>query len=490
MRFGGTRGRSFGTLLAGLSLLLSGCGSGGYPNFEDLVDRASPSVVNISTVAGDGSATGSPASADPDMPDWLRKFQEDEPQPEGESPGGVMPYSPQPLGSGFVLWDDGYVLTNYHVVRDAKEIVVRLLDRREFVASLVGYDERSDLALLHIDAQDLPAVRLGDSDELRPGEWVLAIGSPFGFDYSVTAGIVSAKGRDLGSEQYVPYIQTDVAINPGNSGGPLFNLHGEVVGINSQIYSQSGGYQGVSFAIPIDDAAKVARQLRDVGTVTRGWLGVSVQPVTRDLAQTFGMDKPVGALVAKVVPGSPAEKAGLLPGDIILRFNGEPLLVSGNLPPMVGNVDPGKTVKLEVQRNGERLAVDARLGRLENQDVAESQDYELGQGELPPPPPQAAPMGLTVAPMSEEELRQEEVIGNGVLVIDVQPGPAAKAGIRTGDVLMNLGGQDIDSPERLDELVRQLTPGSSVPVLVSRGGSATFLALAVPDAATDGAMQP
>lgn len=460
-------------LALAVSLLAAGCHSGGsasYPDFERLVERASPSVVNISTTADAAAGAAEPGGA---LPDW--GLQPSEPAEPDLGNGAPLPELPQPLGSGFVLWADGYILTNYHVVRSAGEIVVRLLDRREFVAELVGFDERSDLALLHIDATDLPAVKLGDSATLRPGQWVAAIGAPFGFDYSVTAGIVSALGRSLGSEQYVPYIQTDVAINPGNSGGPLFNLAGEVVGINSQIYSQSGGYQGVSFAIPIDDAAKVAQQLRDVGQVARGWLGVIVQEVTRDLASTFGLDKPVGALVARVVPGSPAAVAGLRAGDVILSYNGTPLVLSTSLAPMVGSTDPGRIVHLEVLRDGERVRFDVEVGRLE------SQDYELAEGELPPEPPAIeAPLGLLVQAMSDDERRRADVLGSGVRVVQVLPGPAAKAGIRAGDVLMTLAGQDIESPERLAELAGRLTPGANVPLLVSRNGSATFLALVVP----------
>ena len=289
------------TVLA-VVVLLSACKRGpeavvGAPDFADLVEQVSPSVVNISTVVGElpaDPATPPGAESEPESlegaPDWFKRFLEEHQGESEEEP--PLENTPQSLGSGFILWKDGYVVTNYHVVRDAKEVIVRLLDRRQFTAQVVGSDEASDLALLRIDAKDLPAVKLGDASKLRPGQWVLAIGSPFGFDYSVTAGIVSAKGRSLITEQYVPFIQTDVAINPGNSGGPLFNLKGEVVGVNSQIYSQSGGYQGLSFSIPIDVAAKVAGQLKEHGRVKRGWLGVVVQEVDRDLAISMKMDKP------------------------------------------------------------------------------------------------------------------------------------------------------------------------------------------------------
>ncbi|MGH8541544.1 MAG: S1C family serine protease, partial [Stenotrophobium sp.] len=300
------------------------------PDFADLVEAVNPSVVNISAVtaappAPQQAASGTkPGDGSDQLPDWFKKYldngggqggAQDGDQDGSQDDGSA---DQQSLGSGFVLWSDGYILTNYHVVKDASEVVVRLLDRRQFTAKVVGSDEPSDLALLKIDATGLPAVKLGNSSKLRPGQWVLAIGSPFGFDYSVTAGIVSAKGRALQTEQYVPFIQTDVAINPGNSGGPLFNLNGEVVGVNSQIYSQSGGYQGLSFAIPIDVAAKVAKQLKTRGKVTRGWLGVVVQEVDRETAQKLGLDKPEGAMIARVIAGSPGAQAGLRTGDVIL----------------------------------------------------------------------------------------------------------------------------------------------------------------------------
>jgi serine protease Do len=475
-------------------LVLSACSSpsatGGYPDFADLVERVSPSVVNISTVSDvpeEIGAGGLPDGYD-NAPDWLRRFLEqhapdaqveplpDESQPPGEDEEEVPPGTPQPLGSGFVLWEDGYILTNYHVVQDAREVVVRLLDRRQFTAQVVGTDERSDLALLKIDATGLPAVKTGKSSALRPGEWVLAIGSPFGFDYSVTAGIVSAKGRNLISEQYVPFLQSDVAINPGNSGGPLFNLKGEVVGVNSQIYSQSGGYQGVSFSIPIDVAAKVARQLRDKGQVTRGWLGVVVQEVDRNLAQTFGMERPVGALVARVVADSPAERAGLRAGDVILKFDGEDLPVSAALPPMVGNADPGEVVPLEVQRDGKKVIIKVEVGELDNQ------DREVGDAaDVPPERPRTpGQFGLTAVPLPEDLRRRLQIVGGGVLIDSVAPGPAAKAGIRRGDVIQSIAGQEVSSPQRLAEIVTQLTPGVTVPVLVNRNGQPSFLPLDVP----------
>lgn len=482
----------------GVLLAVAGCDAGrsSQPNFADLVEEVSPSVVNISTVAdedaptqGDDDGQSSPPLGD-DSPEWLKRFLEKHPDqapgdnnapdddlrtPDAQDQG---PTAPQSLGSGLVLWEDGYILTNYHVIQDSSEVVVRLLDRRQMIAKVIGFDERSDLALLKIAATDLPAVKLGDSDKLRPGEWVLAIGSPFGFDYSVTAGIVSAKGRNLISEQYVPFVQTDVAINPGNSGGPLFNLDGEVIGVNSQIYSQSGGYQGVSFAIPIDVAAKVARQLKAHGRVTRGWLGVVVQEVNRELAQRFGMERPIGALITRVVPGSPADQAGLRAGDVILSYDGRELQTSQALPPEVGNSDPGQMVSLLVQRDGRAVPFKVQVGQLENQDVELVPDNDGGgQAE--------APLGILVAGMTDEQRRKAGVFTGGVLVVDVRPGAGAEAGLRAGDVLMSVAGQNVDSADRFAQIVSTLTPGVSVQLLISRNGNALFVPLDVPATTRD-----
>jgi len=481
-------------------VLLSACQRGpevvGAPDFADLVEQVSPSVVNISTVVAELPADA-PAlpngEAEPDnlegAPDWFKRFLEEHQGESEDEPS--LENTPQSLGSGFILWKDGYVVTNYHVVRDAKEVIVRLLDRRQFTAQVVGSDEASDLALLRIEAKDLPAVKLGDASKLRPGQWVLAIGSPFGFDYSVTAGIVSAKGRSLITEQYVPFIQTDVAINPGNSGGPLFNLKGEVVGVNSQIYSQSGGYQGLSFSIPIDVAAKVAGQLKEHGRVKRGWLGVVVQEVDRDLAISMKMDKPEGALVARVMPGSPAEKAGLRAGDIILSYNGVELASSTALPPMVGITDPGENAEVKLLREGKQMSLKVAVGVLQP-----DADPSLGKHapELPPP---AAPvptdaLGLTVRPLTDAERRDAQLGGpaSGVMVAEARDGPAARAGVRAGDVLLQISGQEIGSPARYREVAGRLTPGQTVPVLVQRRGAPLFLAMDVPEAAAAPSKKP
>lgn len=464
----------------------------GLPDFADLVDSVSGSVVNISTVSAEAVAGRAPPGLLPqpdergeapsreNMPEWMRKFLEQHAPdslnggPGSEAPGGGegpglddLPGGEQSLGSGFILWDDGYVVTNAHVVKDAKEIMVRLQDRRELPASVVGVDEPSDIALLKIDGKDLPAVKTADSKKLRVGEWVMAIGSPFGFDYSVTAGIVSAKGRSLFTEQYVPFIQTDAAINPGNSGGPLFNLAGEVVGVNSQIYSQTGGNSGIAFAIPIDVALSVAEQLKDKGKVTRGWLGVVVQEVTRELAKSFGLAKAEGALVARVVPGSPSEAAGLKPGDVILAFNDEPLLVSNALPPLVGAVKPGESVPVKVLREGKQITLKVKVGEL---------PPEVAGSAVPAP---RLPLGLGLERLNAQD-RAEARVEGGVGIASVEPGPAEQAGVQPGDILLSLSGQKIDSPERFNEVVAGLTPGSSVPLLIQRNGGPLFLALDVP----------
>lgn len=440
-------------------LMLLGCRPAGpfSEALPDLVERVSPSVVNISTVS---------------EPYVL---------PSGHPSVDVDPGGPQSLGSGIIWSADGDVLTNYHVIRDAREIRVRLLDRREYEARLIGFDEPSDLALLKIDAEGLPAVRLADARDIRPGQGVLAIGSPFGFDYSVTSGIISAMGRALDSEQYVPFLQTDAAINPGNSGGPLFNSRGEVVGVNSQIFSQTGGSTGVAFAIPVDIADKVARQLREQGRVRRGWLGLVVQALAREQALALGLEKVEGALVAEVLADSPAAEAGLRVGDVILAVDGEVLPSSRELPPLVGRLDPGTVVRLEVLRQGRRVEMGVEIGEL----VA----LEEGEVQATPPPPPVVPspaptaadlLGLEVAPLSEAERNSAQMLAGAVRVIGVVEGPALRAGIRTDDLLLQINGQTVDSPQRFREVVERLTPGATVPVLLQRRGAPVFLAVDVP----------
>jgi serine protease Do len=454
-------------------LLLAACqqqgASSGLPDFADLVEQASPSVVNISAIAAPGEDLA--ARGESPFDEFFRRFFGDREEPPADTP---MP-QPQSLGSGFILWADGYILTNRHVVRDAQEVIVKLSDRRQLNARLVGTDERSDLALLKIEATGLPAVKIGDASKLRVGEWVLAIGSPFGFDYSVTAGIVSAKGRALPNENYVPFLQTDVAINPGNSGGPLFNVRGEVIGVNSQIFSQTGGYMGVSFAIPIDVAAKVAQQLKEYGEVRRGWLGVVVQEVTRELAQSFGLEKPEGALVAQVVAGGPGEQAGLRVGDVILDYEGQELPLSSALPPLVGATDPGTTVALKVLREGKAVTIKVVVGTLQAEIAAG------GTPDAEPPRSTRGIFGIVVRRLTPEERQRAQIVSGGAYVQEVNEGAGRDSGLLPGDILLTLGGDEVDGPERLAEVAGRLTPGRSVPMLVQRRGQPTFLALEVPE---------
>jgi serine protease Do len=339
--------------LVALLLIVSSARAEGLPDFTELVRKNSPAVVNIST-------TQKITRNGPRLPHGLHQFPEGSPFDDffrrffGDREGESRSFETHSLGSGFIISSDGYIITNYHVIRDADTIIVRFSDRRELEAKVVGNDERSDLALLKVEAKGLPTLKQGDSKQLKVGEWVLAIGSPFGFEHSATAGIVSAVGRSLPEESYVPFIQTDVAINPGNSGGPLFNLAGEVVGINSQIYSRTGGFMGLSFAIPIDVAMEAVEQLKEKGQVTRGWLGVVIQDVTRELAESFGLERPQGALVAKVLAGSPAAAGGIQVGDIILNFGGSPVPRSSALPPLVGRAEIGEPVNVQVLRSGDR----------------------------------------------------------------------------------------------------------------------------------------
>jgi serine protease Do len=445
------------------------------PDFTELVEKYSPAVVNVSTVQ---KATPQSEAMSPEMDEFFRRFFG--PDGRGSPFGGPndrgTPFSPRrSLGSGFIISSDGYILTNNHVVEDAEEIVVRMNDRRELEAKLVGSDPRSDLALLKVDAHDLPAVKLGHSANLKVGEWVLAIGSPFGFDYSVTAGIVSAMGRSLpteNNENYVPFIQTDVAINPGNSGGPLFNLDGEVVGINSQIYTRSGGFMGVSFAIPIDTAVDVVEQLKKNGKVERGWLGVVIQEVNRDLAESFGLDKPSGALVARVMEDGPAAKAGLREGDIILEFNGQHIDLSSDLPHYVGRSHPGSEATLLIMRDGKRQTLTVVVGELADLDNGQVASADSGGGSAP------SRIGVVVEALPDSA-RQRAQVDHGVRVLEAS-GAAAEAGIRDGDIITRLNNREIDSPETFAKVVDSLQPGRSVPVLIVRGQAPTFLALRVP----------
>jgi len=446
------------------------------PDFVDLAKKNSPSVVNISTTQK--KSVSSRFRHDfriPEIPEdsplneFFERFFGQEGAP-GESP---REYDTQSLGSGFIISSDGYVLTNNHVVEDADEVIVRLSDRREFVAQVVGKDSRSDVALLKIDATDLPVVKIGSTKDLQVGEWVLAIGSPFGFDHSVTSGIVSAKGRSLPNENYVPFIQTDVAINPGNSGGPLFNLDGEVVGVNSQIFSRTGGYMGLSFAIPIEMAMNIVDQLRTTGRVTRGWLGVLIQDVTRELADAFGMRHPKGALVARVLPDSPASKAGIQVGDVILKFNDETIANSSMLPPIVGASRIDRPADLTVLRKGREIKVQVDIGELPAEEA-------LAEVEVPQQIKEDY-LGLVVAEIDEEKRKALGLESlEGVLVEEVRPGPAEAAGIRQGDLIQMIGQEPIRNLEDFREQMKSLPAGETVALLVQRRNGQIFLALRTP----------
>lgn len=441
------------------------------PDFTKLVEKHGPAVVNISTTQKIKARRPHVQQMPEQIPegpfgDLFRHFF-DGPGGNGER----EEFDAKSLGSGFIISADGYVMTNRHVIKDASEILVRLSDRRELVAEVVGSDPRSDIALLKIDAHDLPVVSIGNSNDLKVAEWVLAIGSPFGFDHSVTAGIVSAKGRSLPSENYVPFIQTDVAINPGNSGGPLFDMEGNVVGVNSQIYSRTGGFMGLSFAIPIDMAMQVVKQLKDTGYVSRGWLGVLIQDLTRELAESFGMDKPHGALVARVMPDSPAEKAGFKVGDIITSFDGKNVDHSSDLPPLVGVSPVNEKVGVEILRKGKLKVLRVELGELP-QDVEE-------EAKSKPRPSTEGRLKLQVMDLSAEQQDALKIEAGGVIVTQVQAGPARKAGVRRGDIIVMLDNVDIRDAAHFKKIVDALPDNKSVPMLVQRRGGPVFLALKI-----------
>ena len=442
------------------------------PDFTELVESNRTAVVNISTTQRRTAPSNRPRLPKgfeiPDLPEDS-PFQEFFRRYFGE--GEIDEFDTQSLGSGFIISPDGYIISNNHVVRNADEVVVRLNDRREFRAAVVGTDERSDVAVLKIDAEGLPMVRLGTDYDLKVGEWVLAIGSPFGFDYSVTAGIVSAKGRSLPRENYVPFIQTDVAINPGNSGGPLFNLDGEVVGVNSQIFSRTGGFMGLSFAIPIDVAMNVADQLREKGRVSRGWLGVLIQDVTLELAESFGMDKPQGALIARVLDDSPAEQAGFEVGDILLSFGGHSIDRSSELPPIVGHTRVGEKVPVGILRNGESMTL-----TVTTEELPEDDEIEIAAAS-PSTGVEVQGLGLKVRDLSDDERASSGATDHGVIVSEVAEGPGRRAGIREGDLILMLSNEKVSDSDDFKRLAAELPPGKAVSVLVQRQGSPIFLAL-------------
>ncbi len=442
------------------------------PDFTEMVKTNGVAVVNISTTQkAPPEAENAPEEQQlpeglpPEMEEFFKRFL-------NEQGGGSVPRDTASLGSGFIISPDGYVLTNHHVVKDADEIVVKLSDRRELLAKVIGTDARTDVALLKVDAKDLPAVTIGDPNKLQVGEWVLAIGSPFGFEQSVTAGIVSAKGRSLPGGNYVPFIQTDVAINPGNSGGPLFNMEGKVVGINSQIYSRTGGFMGLSFAIPMDVVMNVVDQIKATGKAAHGWLGVQIQDVTRELAESFGMKKPQGALVSKILPGSPAEKADLQIGDIITEFNGQPIERSGDLPPMVGITPINNKATLKIIRQGETKTIDFKVGLLPDEvdKLADAKaEPKLSHNRL----------GINVIDLTNTQREALQIPKNGVIVQDVAKGTAKEAGIQRGDVILRIQNNVIRDVADFEKIVKKLPEGKSVAVLVQRQGSPVFLAIKV-----------
>jgi len=456
----------------------------GLPDFTNLVSRVGPGVVNIEAVS-DGRGAADPVANAQGFPDeseipeiFRRFFGPGMPFPSPQEPGERRGTS---LGSGFIISTDGYVLTNHHVIDGADSVTVKLSDSREFKAEVVGSDEKSDIALLKIDAEGLPALRLGDSKQLRPGQWVVAIGSPFGLDHSVTAGIVSAIGRSAGaSQQYVPFIQTDVAINRGNSGGPLLNTRGEVVGINSQIFSNSGGYMGVSFAIPIDLAMNAVQQLKDTGKVQYGMIGVLLQPIDADTARGLGLPDTRGALIPEVTPGSPGEKAGLQPGDVIRSVDGRAITRSSELPPIIGAMAPGTRVELGVIRNGKLRKVEVVLAPLE--DVLATAPGAAGPGAQPAKPAHASsnPLGIVAEPL---DARQREALdlgpAEGVVVTAVEGDDARRAGLRAGDVVLQVGRNAVGSPAALDQALAGVKKGDTVMLLVNRRGATQFVAIPI-----------
>ncbi len=445
------------------------------PDFTELVKQAAPGVVNISTsrTVERRSAASLHEFGGQDIPEIFRHFFGDQfgdrlPSPDN---GRGQSQERQSLGSGFVISEDGYILTNAHVVEEADEVLVRFNDRRELAAEIVGSDPQTDIALIKVDADDLPTLELGDSENVEVGAWVAAIGSPFGFDHSVTAGIISATNRTLPRDAYVPFIQTDVAINPGNSGGPLFNLDGEVIGINSQIFTRSGGFMGLSFAIPINVAMDVADQLRDEGHVNRGWLGVMIQPVSRDLAESFGMQKPGGALIADLDPDGPAAQGGLQAGDVILEVNGQDVERSSTLPRLIGRVSPEDEVTLSLLRDGQEVTENVTLGSWPDSDQKQPQSRHETASQTR--------LGVSVSGV-DETLRERLNIEGGVQVREVERGSvAARAGVKPGDILVSVDQQSVDSASELADIVEALPADRAIPLRLYRDGRSLFVALRI-----------
>lgn len=464
--------------------LISAVHSVGYtkelPDFTELAEKHGQEVVNISVTQSMQGNNGGlvPYPGMPGMPDdeQMQEFFKRFGIPG--FPGGANPNTPPPeyksqsLGSGFIISSDGYILTNAHVVNAADEVIVKLWDKREFKAKIIGADRRTDVALVKIEATGLPKVITGDPEKLKVGEWVAAIGSPFGLENTMTAGIVSAKGRALPQENFVPFIQTDVAINPGNSGGPLFNLSGEVVGINSQIYSRTGGSVGLSFAIPIDVALDISNQLKTSGKITRGWLGIAIQELTKELAESFGMKNTNGALVAGVEKNGPADKGGLEAGDVITKFDGKTIVTSGDLPRIVATTKPGKIVPVEVLRKGSPKVLNMGVGEMPSDNV------EVAQNTKPSTKSEINRIGLTVKEMTPQQ--KKKLNGkNGLLVIDAQ-GPVAQAGLRRGDVILGLNNTEVQSLDQFNKQLAGFAAGKTLALLVLRGESTLYVPVKIP----------
>lgn len=446
------------------------------PDFTELAEKQGPAVVNISITQNMRAETVMPFpgfQGDEQMQEFFKRFGIPMPGQIPGPNGGAQPeFKSQSLGSGFIISNDGYILTNAHVVADADEVIVKLYDKREFKAKIIGADKRTDVALVKIDATGLPKVTIGDTSKLKVGEWVAAIGSPFGLENTMTAGIVSAKGRALPQENFVPFIQTDVAINPGNSGGPLFNLAGEVVGINSQIYSRSGGSMGLSFSIPIDVALDVSNQLKATGRVTRGWLGIVIQELSKELAESFGMKNTNGALVAAVEKNGPADKGGLEAGDVIIKFDGKPIVTSSDLPRAVGAAKPGKNVAVEVLRKGSEKTLNVLIGDMPTDPT------EVVSTSKPSAKPEMNRIGLL---LKEPTAQQKKKLNgkNGLLVIDAQ-GAVAQAGVRRGDVILGLNNTEVQSLEQFNKLLASFAVGKTVALLVLRGENTLYVPVKIP----------
>tara|TARA_B110000014_G_C20119080_1_gene592171 strand:+ start:1791 stop:3161 length:1371 start_codon:yes stop_codon:yes gene_type:complete len=446
----------------------------GLPDFTKLVEDNNASIVNISTIRksnGKGNGHQFPDMPNDELNEFLKKFFGDRGL---ENPEKRSPKNSHSLGSGFVYSSDGYIITNHHVIADADQIIVKLSDKRELDAKLIGSDMSSDIAVLKIKAKNLKPVKIGSSADLKVGQWVLAIGSPFGFESTVTAGIVSAIGRNLPNDNYVPFIQTDVAINPGNSGGPLFNLKGEVVGINAQIFSRSGGFMGLSFAIPIDVASNVIKQLKKSGKVSRGWLGVYIQEVTNNLAKSFGMKKPTGALISKIIPDGPAAKSDLKVGDIILKFDGKKITTSSALPPIVGNTKVGKNVNIEILRNGIKKTVKFKVQELPAKTVVSSNKKNSK-------PVTKKILGMTVSNLSINDKKNLGTdIKYGIIVNEVSSNPAYESGLLKNDIIYQISGRNVLNINQFEKIIKTMKKGDFASLLVRRSqGNSLYLAIKI-----------